>query len=105
MAPRITMPLYIECANPQCLAIKQVKTRALQQAQRFCSRRCGTAFRMHMNLNREAQSRGGKMRAHRMRVALMEKLKDMTLADAFRLGYARGLQSKWRQTRRIRRAA
>ena len=57
-----------------------------------------------MNLSRDAMSRGGKMRASRARARLMLTIQHLTPLEAFRVGYVRGLQSKWRQTRRQRAA-
>ena len=57
-----------------------------------------------MNLSRDAMSRGGKMRASRARARLMLTIQHLTPLEAFRVGYVRGLQSKWRQTCRQRAA-
>jgi hypothetical protein len=103
MAPKITVPLFITCER--CEAIKQVKNRTVQRLQRFCSKHCATKACCSHPFNKEAQSRGGKMRASRMRTALMVKVGHLGPVEAFRLGYARGLQSKWRQTRNRRKVA
>lgn len=104
MAQRITVPLFITCAR--CEGVKQVKNRHLQRIQRFCSKRCGTLASCGNAFNKDAQSRGGKTRARRARLALMRQIRHLGPVEAFRMGYVRGLQSKWRQTRnRNRRAA
>lgn len=103
MAPPIRGPLFIECQNPKCGAIKRVKTRYYQRKQRFCSRRCSSA--VATNFSKEAMSRGGKMRAHRARVRIRLKVETMAPLDAFRYGYTLGLQSKTRQRNKQRAAA
>ena len=100
MAPRITGPLYITCEREACGAVIRVKNRALQQVQRFCSRRCATLMCAVNNLYREAQSRGGKTRAHRARLALIQRVQGLSPVEAFRVGYLRGLGSKHRQLAR-----
>src|SRR4051812_18507547 len=102
---RIPVELFITCERESCGQIKRVKDRAKQQTQRFCSRRCATLACNGNQFHREAQSRGGKMRAHRARVALLERVKSLTPVEAFRIGYVRGLESKWRQTKRRKVAA
>ena len=105
MAARITGPLFITCARASCGQVKAVRNRSLQQVQRFCSRRCATSSRVGSAITQAAQSRGGKMRAHRARLALLERIKDLSPVEAFRVGYTTGLGSKWRQTARARQKA
>lgn len=45
-------------------------------------------------------AKGGRTRALRARLALLARLDGVTPVDAFKLGYHRGLQAKWRQLRR-----
>jgi hypothetical protein len=102
MAPRITVPLFVTCER--CGGLKQVPTRSRQARQRFCSFHCARKATAVMNIPREAQSRGGKMRASRCRARLMAAVARLTPMEAFRLGYTRGMQSKNRQLAK-RRAA
>lgn len=97
---RIPVELFITCARDGCGQVKRVRNRALQKIQRFCSRQCATSSRVGTVFCREAQSRGGKMRAHRARLALIARVAHLTPVEAFRLGYVRGLESKHRQLRR-----
>lgn len=102
---RIPVELFITCERENCGQIKRVKDRAKQQTQRFCSRRCATLACNGNEFCREAQSRGGKMRAHRARLAIMARVSTLTPIEAFRHGYKLGLESKWRQTKRRQAAA
>lgn len=54
-----------------------------------------------MNIPREAMSRGGKMRASRMRSALAQRVVNLTPLEAFRLGYRTGLGSKTRRLKAL----
>lgn len=100
MAPRITVPLFVVCARVSCGKVRQVRTRCQQQRQRFCSPRCAYLGRRRAGGFTKAQmALGGKIRASRARAALIARVAGMTPVDAFRAGYVKGLQAKWRRAR------
>jgi hypothetical protein len=97
-------PLYLVCKRPGCGQLRHVARPWQQRKGGYCSHRCasiGTGNVKHMN-----PSAGGRMTAHRKRLALVARVKDLSPLDAFRLGYQRGLSSKTRQlAKRVRSAA
>ncbi|SRR5581483_9622430 len=82
----------LTCARPECRRQKLVKDRT----QRYCSKRCAILMNPQMR-NKSANSRGGRMRAHRARMALLVRIQGKTPLEAFRMGYVRGLQASHRQ--------
>ncbi len=57
-----------------------------------------------MNIPRAAMARGGRMRAARARERLLKQIEGKTPQEIFRIGYLRGLQSKYRETARWKRS-
>jgi len=96
---RIETPLYVFCQRPGCEGYARVTNRSKQRTRKFCSRRCAALAQPQSTLSTEARSRGGKTRAQRARRRLMQRIAGMSAIEAFRVGYVRGLQSKWRKTR------
>lgn len=102
MPPRRDHPLFIECQNPACGRIKQVKTLYYQRKQKYCSHRCSSTVLHRAVLPVEARRRGGQQRAHRAKVRIRERVETLPPLEAFRYGYMLGLKSKHRQMKRRR---
>jgi hypothetical protein len=93
-----TVPLFIVCKRPGCEQIRQVRRPYLQRRGGYCSSRCAN-LATH-NLTRAAAAKGGRVSASHKRTALVARLDGLSKLAAFRLGYDRGLQAKWRALRR-----
>lgn len=87
----MTLPRFITCAH--CGAVKQVR-KPSEQTQRFCSRKCSAM--VTMNIRHAASSKGGLMRAHRVRMQILQRIDGLTPLQAFRQGYRLGLEKRRR---------
>lgn len=97
-------PYFIVCANPACAAVKQVRRPSEQIRHRFCSRKCAAIVLCNITKIQGANRRGGLERGRLARLAVVARVSGLTPLAAFRLGYEKGLYSKYRQGRRVRRA-
>lgn len=89
-------PLFIVCRH--CGIVKTVRKPCEQRQQRFCSRKCANT--VHCNISHASRGLGGRVRAHRARLRVLERIKGLSPLDAFRQGYTLGLNSKTRQLKR-----
>lgn len=93
-------PLFIVCA--QCGRQREVPDRRKQRDQRYCSKSCAKVAWLRTPAGKEQAARGGRMQGRLQRFRLIRLVVNLTPLQAFRLGYVRGLQSKWRKTRQRR---
>lgn len=103
MAARLNVPLYITCQREGCGKVKQVRTRTKQRTQKACSNRCGCLMRAQSAEGQATLRRGGLVAGSRARTRLIAEVGHLTPLVAFRLGYLRGLQSKYRKTKQLQR--
>lgn len=98
------VPLFIVCGNPACAKVKAVRKPCEHRKQKYCSRSCASTMTApaRREASREACRRVGLARASQLRRALLARLTGLSPLEAFRMGYDRGLQSKWRQMRKHR---
>lgn len=89
------IPRYITCER--CGAVKQVR-KPSEQRQRFCSRKCSAI--VTMNIRHAASSKGGLMRAHRVRMQILQRINGLSPLQAFRQGYRLGVEKRRRQYRK-----
>lgn len=94
---------FITCERQACGAVKQVRNPYEQRTMRFCSRKCAGMVLKNITKIPGANSRGGLENVRRRRLAILARLEGMTVLEAFRLGYNKGLFSKIRQRREHRR--
>lgn len=87
-------PLFIVCKRPGCEAIREVNRPWKQRKGGYCSSRCAALD--IRNIRHADAARGGRTTALRRRQQLKARLDGMRPVDIFRLGYARGLNAKWR---------
>lgn len=88
-------PRYVLCQRPGCGGYAVVRKPSEQGKRKYCSRRCANI--VNYNITPEECGQGGTRRAARSRARLVTLLTGLTVLEAFRLGYTRGLQSKTRQ--------
>jgi hypothetical protein len=102
--PRITGPLYASCRRPGCENFRQVRTRYEQRIPRYCSRACAASATADSRREacREACRKVGLARASQLRQQVLRRLESLTKLECFRLGFKRGLASKYRQLARKR---
>lgn len=98
-----TVPLFITCQREGCENIREVRCPRYQREQKYCSRRC--AALVSKNILHAEPGKGGREAGRRRQRALLERVKNLTPVEAFRVGYVRGLQSKRRQMQRKATAA
>lgn len=90
-----TTPLFITCKREGCEGIREVRRPGEQRKGGYCSQRCNALDHnniLHANHHESGVSSG---RARQRR--LLARLDGLTPRQIFRLGYVRGLQSKYRQ--------
>lgn len=95
---RRTVPLYVTCQRPGCEGIRQVSRPHLQRSGKYCSRRCAAI--VAKNIAKTDKVAAARKSAQSRRAKILQRLTGMTPYEAFKLGYTRGLQSKWRSLRR-----
>lgn len=90
--------LFIVCKREGCEQLREVNRPYKQRRGGYCSSRCASLATQ--NIRKADASRGGRVTALRKRQLLKTRLDGMQPLDIFRLGYARGLNAKWRALRK-----
>lgn len=101
MSGQSRVPLFIECRNPRCRAVKEVRNAHEQKRRQFCSRRCAGLMKggvLHLPYPvRLAAARKSQAVRRRQTWALFRGL---TKAEVFRRGYSTGWKAGARSVRR-----
>lgn len=90
-------PLFSCCARRSCGRVFGVRRPVEQRRRKYCSRRCAALVNQNIT---GAGSKGGLQAARVRRRRVLDRLDGLTVLQAFRLGYVRGLESKTRQIRK-----
>lgn len=87
--------LMVLCQRPGCEGVGTARDHTDHRRRRYCSTRCAALMTQNWRAAQRAQARATATR----RAQVLARIQTLPPVEAFRLGYDRGLRSKWRQLR------